>query len=216
LDANILIVDDIAANIQVLGSILGEQGYAISYATDGPQALEMIEAEDYDLILLDIMMPAMDGFEVCRRIQKIPQKDNIPVIFLTARNEKKDIVDGLTAGAVDYVTKPFSSAELLARVTTHLQLKAATDRIARQNRELTRLNHQLHALNDELKASLDRIQTLEGIIPICSICKQIRDDEGYWKRIELYFQEHSDVQFSHSLCPECLAVHYPDIKLDEA
>lgn len=213
--SNILIIDDIAANIQVLGSILGNQGYAISYATDGLQALEMISADDYDLILLDIMMPKMDGFEVCRRIQQIPGKAAIPVIFLTARNEKQDIVEGLNAGAVDYVTKPFSSGELLARVNTHLQLKAAKDRIAQQNMTLTQMNEQLQRLNDELKTSFERIKKLEGIIPICSICKKIRDDEGYWKGLEIYIQEHSDAQFSHGLCPKCLAIHYPDIIIED-
>ena len=214
MDSNILIIDDVAANIQVLGSILGKKGYAISYATEGLQALEMIKEEDYDLILLDIMMPKIDGYEVCRRLLQIPSKENIPVIFLTARNEKQDIIEGFNAGAVDFVTKPFSSEELLARVNTHIQLKAAKDRIARQNQELTQINQQLQDVNDALKTTLDRIRKLEGIIPICSICKQIRNDEGYWKSIESYIQEHSEARFSHSLCPKCIAIHYPDIHIN--
>jgi phosphoserine phosphatase RsbU/P len=213
-DSNILIIDDVAANIQVLGSILGKKGYAISYATEGLQALEMIKEEDYDLILLDIMMPKIDGYEVCRRLRQIPGKENIPVIFLTARNEKQDIIEGFNAGAVDFVTKPFSSEELLARVNTHIQLKAAKDRIARQNQELTQINQQLQDVNDALKTTLDRIKKLEGIIPICSICKQIRNDEGYWKCLEIYLQEHSEARFSHSLCPKCVAIHYPDININ--
>jgi DNA-binding response OmpR family regulator len=214
-EANILIVDDIATNIQVLGSILDKKGYEISYATDGLQALDMIKEEEYDLILLDIMMPNMDGFEVCRRIHQMPGKAAIPVIFLTARNEKHDVIEGLNVGAVDYVTKPFNSEELLARVSTHVQLKSAKDRITRQNEELSAQNQQLQQLNNELKTALEHIKKLEGIIPICSICHKIRDDEGYWKRIEGYIQERSEARFSHSLCPVCAKKHYPDVDLED-
>jgi sigma-B regulation protein RsbU (phosphoserine phosphatase) len=211
---NILIVDDIAKNIQVLGNILSKDGYAISYATHGRQALEMIAAEDYDLILLDIMMPELDGFEVCRRIKLMPGKKEIPIIFLTARIEKQDIVEGLNTGAVDYITKPFNSAELKARVLTHLQLKEARDNIAVQNIQLQEKSERLATLNRELKEALEKIKTLEGIIPICCMCKNIRDDQGYWERIEEYISKHSDAVFSHGICPECAKKHYPDYDLD--
>jgi sigma-B regulation protein RsbU (phosphoserine phosphatase) len=211
----ILIVDDIGKNIQVLGSILLTEGYAISYATNGRQALEMIESEDFDLILLDIMMPEMDGFEVCRRIKLMPGKKNIPIIYLTARTQKQDVVEGLTMGAVDYITKPFNSAELKARVATHLQLKEARDIIAEKNIQLEAHNERLNKLNRELKDALEKIKTLEGIIPICCICKNIRDDQGYWERIEEYVTKHSDAMFSHGICPECRKKHYPDVHQDK-
>jgi sigma-B regulation protein RsbU (phosphoserine phosphatase) len=210
---NILIVDDIAKNIQVLGSILLKDGYAISYATNGHQALEMVGTENYDLILLDIMMPELDGFEVCRRIKQMPGKQDIPIIYLTARTQKHDIVEGLNSGAVDYITKPFNSAELKARVLTQLQLKEARDRIAEQNFQLKEQNNHLEKLNQELKDALEKIKTLEGIIPICSICKNIRDDKGYWERIEAFMCKHSDAVFSHGICPECAKKHYPDFDL---
>ena len=211
----ILIVDDISKNIQVLGSILLTEGYAISYATNGFQALEMVESEDFDLILLDIMMPEMDGFEVCRRIKLMPGKKNTPIIYLTARTQKQDIVEGLTTGAVDYITKPFNSAELKARVATHLQLKEARDIIAEKNIQLEAHNERLNKLNRELKDAFEKIKTLEGIIPICCICKNIRDDEGYWERIEEYMTKHSDAMFSHGICPECIKKHYPDLHQDK-
>ncbi len=207
---NILIVDDIGKNIQVLASILVKEDYAISYATNGNQALEMVKDENYDLILLDIMMPGMDGFEVCKHIKQLPDKDDIPIIFLTARSEKQDIAFGFKSGAVDYITKPFNSAELKARVETHLQLKKAKDRIAGQNDQLKKNNEDLEKLNQELQALLKQIQTLEGIIPICSYCKNIRDDEGYWKRIEEYMTKHSRAKFSHGICPDCMKKHFPD------
>ena len=211
---NILIVDDIAKNIQVLGSLLFKEGYAISYATDGHQALEMIAANDYDLILLDIMMPELDGFEVCRRIKRMPEKKDIPVIFLTARIEKQDIVEGLNSGAVDYITKPFNSAELKARVLTHLQLKEARDCVAARNFQLKEKNEQLDALNRELQAAMEKIKTLEGIIPICCVCKKVRDDKGYWERIEAYLSRHSEAMFSHGICPDCAKEHYPELNLE--
>ena len=212
---HILIVDDIAKNIQVLGSLLAKDNYAISYATHASQALAMVETEDYDLILLDIMMPELDGYEVCRRIKMIPGKKDIPIIFLTARIEKQDIVEGFNAGAVDYITKPFNSAELKARVLTHVQLKIARDRIAEQNSELREKNSRLVTLNRELHDALERIKTLEGIVPICCICKNIRDDQGYWARIEEFIAKHSDVIFSHGICPDCAKKHYPDVDLED-
>ena len=212
---NILIVDDIAKNIQVLGSILLKDGYAISFATSGQQALEMVAAEDYDLILLDIMMPELDGFEVCRRIKLMSGKNQIPVIYLTARTQKQDVVEGLSSGAVDYITKPFNSAELRARVNTHLELKQARDQIAQQNLQLRSQNEDLEKLNRELKQAMEKIKTLEGIIPICCMCKKIRDDGGYWEMIEEYMARHSDAVFSHGICPECARKHYPDIYTEQ-
>jgi phosphoserine phosphatase RsbU/P len=210
---NILIVDDIANNIQVLGSILIKDDHAISYATSGGQALEMVEVEDYDLILLDIMMPGMDGFEVCRRIKLMPGKEAIPIIYLTARTEKQDVVEGLDSGAVDYITKPFNPAELKARVRTHLQLKEARDCIAVQNNQLKAQNLNLDQLNRQLEAALEKIKTLEGIIPICCVCKNIRNDKGFWEHLEHYISNHSDATFSHGICPECMKKQYPDLVL---
>jgi DNA-binding response OmpR family regulator len=147
---NVLIVDDVSINIQVLAGLLNLPEYAISYATDGHQALNMVKSEDYDLILLDIMMPGIDGFEVCERIKEMPAKQDIPIIFLTARTQEQDIVQGLEAGAVDYVTKPFNSIELLARVKTHLQLKKMKDQIKKHNKTLVEKNNELQSVNDAL------------------------------------------------------------------
>lgn len=210
---NILIVDDISRNIQVLGKILGGKGFVISFATDGIQALNMVSEQEFDLMLLDVMMPAMDGFEVCRQVRLLPDKKNLPIIFLTAKTEKNDIVRGLELGAVDYVTKPFNSHELLARVQTHLELKKARDLLNERNTELKSKNHRLQQLNKELQDALKKIKTLEGILPICSICKSIRDDKGYWNRVEAYFSESSGLEFTHSICPVCAQKHYPELDL---
>jgi len=128
----ILVVDDAAANIQMVTAILREHGYQISVATNGRQALAVLERVRPDLILLDVLMPEMDGFEACRRIKHNPAYQDIPIIFLTAKTDATDIVRGFELGAVDYVPKPFNAYELLARVNTHLTL----DRLNRENEQL--------------------------------------------------------------------------------
>ena len=119
----ILIVDDTPKNIQLLGTVLKNVGYKIIVASNGIQALGILEKIKPDLILLDVMMPDLDGYETCKRIKESEKLKNIPVIFLTAKTQPEDIVKGFDLGAVDYIVKPFNSSELLARVKTHLELK---------------------------------------------------------------------------------------------
>jgi two-component system, sensor histidine kinase and response regulator len=139
-DSVILVADDVQQNIQVVGTMLREAGYSIMPATSGAAALQRVEKKKPDLILLDFMMPEMDGLEVCRRLKADPATRQIPVIFLTASNEMEHLVQGLQAGAVDYVTKPFNPPELLARVRTHLELKQSRDVIVRYSQALRSLN----------------------------------------------------------------------------
>ncbi len=195
---SILIVDDTARNVQILAAVLNKAGYKIAAASDGQKALGMIEAVGPDLVLLDIMMPGMDGFEVCRRLKASPDTTDIPVILLTARTAPEDVTSGFEAGAVDYITKPFNKRELLARVRTHIGLKIARDNRRHAIAQLRELRSQTHALS--------------GLLPICAHCKKIRSDEGYWQQLEIYISDHSDAMFSHGVCPECLAEHYPDYK----
>jgi signal transduction histidine kinase len=122
--------------------MLREAGYSIMPATNGPAALQRVQKKMPDLILLDLMMPEMDGLEVCQRLKADPATRPVPIIFLTASNEMSHLVQGLQAGAVDYVTKPFNPPELLARVRTHLELKHARDTIVRYGQELARLNEE--------------------------------------------------------------------------
>ncbi len=128
----VLIVDDTPANIEALAATLKAAGYQISVATNGRQALDAVGRVHPDLILLDVMMPEMDGFETCRRLKGSDATRDIPVIFLTARTETEDIVRGFELGAVDYVPKPFNAPELLARVSTHLTI----NRLNRENERL--------------------------------------------------------------------------------
>jgi len=126
-DVNILVVDDNLENLKVVCSLLKEKKYQIALAENGERALKILEEIKIDLILLDIMMPEMDGFEVCRLIKKNPETENIPIIFLTAKSETGEIVKGFQAGGVDYITKPFVKEELFARVNNHIQLKQVRD-----------------------------------------------------------------------------------------
>lgn len=132
----ILIVDDNPKNLQVLGNYLQNEGYRVEFALDGNSALDWIERTEFDLILLDIMMPGMDGFEVCRIIKSDPAKQRIPVIFLTAKVDTESIITGFDLGAVDYVIKPFNQKELIARVKTQIEIKKSRDEIARNLKEI--------------------------------------------------------------------------------
>ncbi len=122
-EQSILIVDDVPKNIQLLGSILKEEAYELEFATSGKEALEWLDSRPFDLVLLDIMMPEMDGFEVCRRIKENPATREVSVIFLTAKADFQSIIQGFETGAVDYITKPYNRKELLVRVKTHLTLQ---------------------------------------------------------------------------------------------
>ena len=152
LASRILVVDDTPANVQTLAAILKEKGYRISVATNGRQALEVVEKVEPDLVLLDVMMPEMDGFETCRRLKESERWRSIPVIFLTAKTDTADIVRGFELGAVDYVGKPFNAHELLARVHTHLTI----DHLRRENERLL-LNILPGAIADRLRSGEEGI-----------------------------------------------------------
>ncbi len=158
---SILMVDDNPKNLQLLGTTLRNEGYNLEFATSGKMALNWVSKKIFDLILLDIMMPEMSGFEVCEKIRNIPEYNDVPIVFLTAKTEKESIVQGFKLGAQDYITKPFDTSELLARVRTHLELRYSREQLKSINknleelvkertRELEILNAQLQAANQEL------------------------------------------------------------------
>ena len=136
----ILIVDDVSANLKVLGDMLKGEGYKVRPVPNGTLALQVASKEKPDLILLDIMMPDMDGFEVCRRLKENPKLSDIPVIFISALNDTQDIVKALKSGGVDFITKPFQAEEVKARVHTHLKLHQQSKKLLEQSKELLELN----------------------------------------------------------------------------
>ena len=135
-NSTVLIVDDVQANLMILEDLLTQKDITVFKAESGKKALKMAVLYSPDLILLDIIMPLQDGFEVCEKLKSDEQTKNIPVIFLTAKDQTNDIVKGFSVGAVDYIIKPFRTAELMARVFTHLELKHSKDTIYRQNEQL--------------------------------------------------------------------------------
>jgi len=128
----LLIVDDTPTNLIVVERILASEGYDMTFANDGVEALQAVQKESFDLILLDVMMPRMNGFEVCRRLKEKSETKDIPVIFLSAVTESEGISEGFDVGGVDYIIKPFKSQELKARIKTHLELKFLRERDVEQ------------------------------------------------------------------------------------
>nr|WP_321400920.1 response regulator [uncultured Desulfobacter sp.] len=182
-DSMILIVDDQPNNIKVLISFLKSQNFQTRIAESGERAMQLLDRFLPDLILLDVMMPGMNGFDTCTEIKADKKKADIPVIFMTALDNIEDKVQGFKAGGVDYITKPFDQTEMLARINTHIELRQKT--IA-------------------LETALAEIKTLSGLLPICASCKKIRDDKGYWNLLETYIEQHTQATFSHGVCPECM------------
>ncbi len=146
----ILLVDDNPRNLQVLGKLLQEEKYEREFAVNGEAALEWLKNKKFDLILLDLNMPGMNGFEVCKKIRANKAIRDIPVIFLSAESERESILKGFEAGAQDFVTKPFDSRELLARVRTQMDLKSKTEKLEKVNEWLGK------KIDNWLKASIGR------------------------------------------------------------
>jgi CheY-like chemotaxis protein len=186
----ILIVDDEPGNIEILSETLGDS-YEILFAMSGKEALEIASRQIPDMIILDIIMPVMSGYEVLQSLKQHTQLNEIPVVFITALDQEDQETRGLALGAVDYISKPFNPA------STQLELKLKRDILTERN--------------EELQKALAKIKTLSGLLPICASCKKIRDDQGYWTQLEYYISEHSEAEFTHGCCPECMKKLYPEM-----
>ncbi len=194
----ILIVDDVPTNLDLLSDYLEEAGFRVFIATNGEAALEEATQLLPDLILLDIMMPGIDGYEVCKRLKAIEKTKDIPVVFISAVSEAMDNAKAFDLGAADYITKPFHPAAIKARVKNHITLRKTI--------------LEMDLIIYKLKGALNEIKTLSGLIPICANCKKIRDDKGYWQQVEQYVKKYSDAEFSHSICPDCVGELYAEFQ----
>ncbi len=192
---DILIVDDHPANLRLLSQILTDRGYNVRAVRSGAHALAAVQAAPPDLILLDILMPDMDGYEVCRRLKEDERTRDIPVLFISALGEIRDKVRAFTAGGADYVTKPFQAEEVLARVQTHLKLYRLTQQLRNTNAELSRYIEELQQRNEELDAFSHTVaHDIKG--PLAIIV-------GY---AELLLQDHRSI--SEETLRECIkAIH---------
>lgn len=197
----ILIADDDPISRRILGAMLAKGGHEVVEAADGARALEALGAPDAPrLAIVDWMMPVMDGLETCRRVRALKLERQPYLIMLTSRGETCDIIAGLQAGANDYLAKPYDPGELRARVEVGRRVTAIEDQLAERVRELS--------------DAIEQIKTLRGILPICSNCKRIRDDQGYWNQVECYIHSHSEAEFSHGICPDCIRKLYPQFADD--
>lgn len=185
-----LIAEDDSVSRRLLQAALQKWGYEVTVTTQGREAWDALQQPGApSLLILDWLMPELDGVEICRRIRASEALKSSYVILLTSRGSKEDIVEGLEAGADDYVTKPFDHGELRARV------QVGTRVIGLQNALAERVH--------ELEEAIASVQTLQGLLPICCYCKKIRDDGNYWHRVESYIAGHANVRFSHGICPDC-------------
>ncbi|MDH4121821.1 MAG: hybrid sensor histidine kinase/response regulator [Deltaproteobacteria bacterium] len=185
----ILLVDDDPTNLQVLSNCLMPQGYRLLHATHGERALSICQNTTPDLVLLDVGLPGMDGFEVCRQLKALRSLADTPVVFLSAFKDSASKVKGFQAGGVDYVDKPFNYDELLARVETHLTLKIARQKLARQNEEIESLLHVLsHDLSNPLSAIMGFCQ-LASILPTY----QDPDTQELWRNVHLALAQQEEI-----------------------
>lgn len=186
----ILIADDDRASLRLLEAALVKWGYEVTTASQGEEAWQHLQRPDAPpLLILDWIMPVLDGLEVCRRVRALPGRQTPYIILLTGRLDKHDVVKGLEAGADDYVTKPFDPGELRARVQVGARV--------------LKLQSALAERVQELEEALARVTQLHGLLPICCYCKKIRDDGNYWHQVENYIASHAEVKFSHGICPDC-------------
>ena len=211
---SILIVDDSPDQQALLRSILGRAGHADVLSADSAKTAARLLNLDgdsanhkIDLILMDVLMPEQDGVETCRQIKRCAHLEDVPVIMVTAKSDLSNLQEAFAAGAMDFISKPVNSIELLARVSSALLLKQEMDR--RKNREL-----ELRRSNEELQMALKEVKVLRGLIPICASCKKIRNDGGFWQQLEEYLSEHSEAEFSHGLCQPCIKKLYPGVYQD--
>ena len=190
----ILIAEDDAISRKILQTILTKDGYDVVAVEDGLKALESLQKDIPDMLITDWMMPDLDGVELSRQVRTLNLPSYVYIVLLTALSDKQRIIEGLDAGADDYVTKPYDKTELLARV--------------KAGERVIQLEKTLLQKNQELSQALAQVKQLKGIVPICMHCKKIRNDKNYWQQVEEYVAEHTEADFSHSICPECLEKHY--------
>ena len=192
-EMKILVAEDDAVTRKILEMTLGRLRFDVIAAADGNaawHALETLKGKDApELVLLDWMMPGLEGIEICRRLRTTPGFELVYIILLTSRDSKEDLAYGLAAGANDYIAKPFDPVELESRV--------------RVGERMVKLQRSLAARVAELEEALAHVSKLQGLLPICSYCKKVRNETNYWEQVDSYLASHSDLKLTHGICPQC-------------
>jgi two-component system cell cycle response regulator len=227
----ILIVEDSPTQAEELKYILETQGFHARITKNGMEALHYLENHIPSIIVSDIIMPEMDGYRLCKKIKSDERMRHIPVMLLTTLSEPEDVIKGLDCGSDGFMIKPYDEEALISRInyillnaevrkntTTEMGIEIVfagkkhfitstriqiLDLLISIYQNAIQKARELERTVKELKSANETIKTLKGFIPICSMCKKVRDDQGYWQQIELYIRDHSEADFTHSYCPEC-------------
>jgi DNA-binding response OmpR family regulator len=186
----VLIADDEATSRHLFQAALRGWGFEILVAVNGAEALRILEGSSPpEIAMLDWIMPEVDGLDVCRRIRAAMPNATTYIILVTARRGVENVLQGFEAGADDYITKPFDPRELRARLNGGVRI--------------VQLQRSLMERFRELEDALKCVKQLQGLLPICSYCKKIRNDRNYWEQVDSYIAKHSEARFSHGICPDC-------------
>ncbi|MFH2131588.1 MAG: response regulator, partial [bacterium] len=200
-DIRVLVVDDDPmVSEMIFGRLDGTRYKVAGQAANGRQAVDMVQTLHPDVVLMDIEMPEMNGIEATRQIMKTCPT---PVVMLTAYQQIKIVQEAGDAGAGAYLTKPPRLPDIDRAVT--IAMVRFDDM-----QKLRVLNTALQETNLKLQEALNNVEKLSGLLPICASCKKIRDDKGYWNQLEVYIEEHSEILFSHGICPDCAELIYGD------
>ena len=186
----LLIADDDRVSRTLLVHRLSQIGYPVTECEEGEKAFDLLQNPDGpSMAILDWMMPGLAGTEICKKLRAMDLSHPLYLILLTSKTKQSDMVNGLDSGADDFLVKPVSYPELHARLNVGKRVLTLQKRLSTRVREL--------------EEALVQIKQLQGLLPICSYCKSIRDDHQYWQRVEDYLSQHADVQLTHGICPHC-------------
>ncbi|MCC6523780.1 MAG: response regulator [Polyangiaceae bacterium] len=201
-DVSVLYVEDDDATRTELAELLGRRVRELRVAADGAAGLAAFRAHEPDLVLSDIRMPQLDGLAMARELRAL--RPELPIVLTTAHSDLSYLLEAIELGADGYVLKPIALPQLTRALDRAAEL-VLHRRAARRHAE------ERERLIGELEAALARIKRLSGLLPICASCKRIRDDRGYWQQLEAYITEHSEAEFTHGLCQECVTKLYGDL-----
>jgi len=234
----ILIAEDSPTQALKLQEFLEKNNFDVIMAKNGKEGVDLIQKEKPQILISDVVMPEMSGYELCTWVRNTEEFKALPIILLTTLSDPENIIQGLEAGADNFVTKPYSEKFLLARIhyiVSNLEFRRMAEtemgidiyfsgkkhRITSSRMQILDLlfsafenavekNRELQQTNRELQEALDTVKTLKGLVPICANCKKIRNDDGFWEQVESYVMDHTDAEFSHGICPDCVKKLYPE------